>query len=903
MASLFNSPTYKANKTGIVYSPKGEKVQQKKEVLYISFSSECPLFTDGRNIILYIDIVGDVLYELGVELALIGKVGEIEDKRNIIEYFGIEKPAEYENFKTEINNNLLENLSKEVIPSELTIHLPENYVNWLIYNSNPSLSKIGESLKATSHTITLAFKDLYTDYISPQLTGALRPILNEYKNLFAFSIIDFDEEKSILIKEISSLSYTINYYPYNKNWIQCELGYLYYNGIGCEKNYKISFSYFLKSANQGNAIALWYIGVMYQYGLGTSINAEEAFQYYKKSAEEGNLYGMQYLANCYDTGFGVAKNEIEAFNWYLKAANAGNNDSYSYVAKAYFYGIGTTVNYENSLFWAEKVPSSSKNYAESQYISGCVYFWGKAGDKNYRAAASRLANASNKGFAKAHVLAGDAIETLADEEGNVNSSIPRQGGFEYYYRGYTEGDVEATFKTAAMLRKYNDNLNWNRYYRPQDCPAAYEVLRPLADAGNPEAQYLFAKYNFEHNQKETPDTRKYLNMAIVNGYPPAKEYMTYLDNIQEKKECKGIEYYKLYLDIEEGIKWITGEYGTRDYAKAASLLIAGARKGLPRAISWLCLIFIKSNSPILVSLIDRIDSLFVKDFYKSLRDYLNPESFDLSEIDAQQAIFKHRGKTKEELTEKLRNLTDDQLERYRHGACCKHMALNEGKDGDYYAILGYFEMNCSVFGKGLVGAIDNVELGAQFVGSNNFANFVAGMVYQHQLGGRDNAWECFDYYSKSTIGEALLFSKLYTNNKTLKSIVMNTGYMSHEIVESAKTAAQKGSSIGMLIFGKYLIEHSFSGEEENEEGEKWLRSAVRNSEGNQTILSEGNKILSKLNKAQEFYPSPSLVLCIDERGLPYLKSSTQSATESTPLTSVDTIELPYVHGFIFDYEK
>ena len=105
--------------------------------------------------------------------------------------------------------------------------------------------------------------------------------------------------------------------------VQLKLAKRYYK----MPDYYAAFSWFTKSAEQGNADAQFGLGECYLNGFGTFQNYEESFKWYKKSAEQENAMGQYKLGDCYFYGWGTEKDKEEAFKWYKKAAEQGNENA------------------------------------------------------------------------------------------------------------------------------------------------------------------------------------------------------------------------------------------------------------------------------------------------------------------------------------------------------------------------------------------------------------------------------------------------------------------------------------------------------------------------------------------------------------------------------------------------
>ena len=65
------------------------------------------------------------------------------------------------------------------------------------------------------------------------------------------------------------------------------------------------------------------LGVMYENGRGVEKDEAEAVKWYRKAAEQESAVAQFYLGVMYANGRGVAKDEEEAVKWYRKAAANG----------------------------------------------------------------------------------------------------------------------------------------------------------------------------------------------------------------------------------------------------------------------------------------------------------------------------------------------------------------------------------------------------------------------------------------------------------------------------------------------------------------------------------------------------------------------------------------------------
>ena len=85
------------------------------------------------------------------------------------------------------------------------------------------------------------------------------------------------------------------------------------------RNYKKGLEFYIKSAEQGNSLAMANLGVCYEKGNGCDVNFTTSFEWYEKSAKLGNGISMYKISRCYEIGQGVTINVFKAQEWLAKA--------------------------------------------------------------------------------------------------------------------------------------------------------------------------------------------------------------------------------------------------------------------------------------------------------------------------------------------------------------------------------------------------------------------------------------------------------------------------------------------------------------------------------------------------------------------------------------------------------
>jgi TPR repeat protein len=111
-----------------------------------------------------------------------------------------------------------------------------------------------------------------------------------------------------------------------------QLGYMYENGDGLDRDPSLSAQWYMKAANTGDAAAEAAVGQLYEQGNQVAENWETAVQWYMKSADQGNRMGLFRLGRAYQYGVGVQLDLDQALGWYDKAAALGDPQA-AYFAK------------------------------------------------------------------------------------------------------------------------------------------------------------------------------------------------------------------------------------------------------------------------------------------------------------------------------------------------------------------------------------------------------------------------------------------------------------------------------------------------------------------------------------------------------------------------------------------
>ena len=177
---------------------------------------------------------------------------------------------------------------------------------------------------------------------------------------------------------------------------QCYLGYLYENSIGVEKSDIEAVNWYTKAAEQGDTLAQNNLGSMYREGRGVPKNYEEAVRWFRVAANQGHALAQYNLAIMYQIGAGVKQDEAEAVKWYREAANQGLAQAQYNLGNMYRIGNGMKEKDESeAVKWFKK--AAEQGLADAQHNLGYMYYNGCGIEKNVDEAVKWLNMAAAQG--------------------------------------------------------------------------------------------------------------------------------------------------------------------------------------------------------------------------------------------------------------------------------------------------------------------------------------------------------------------------------------------------------------------------------------------------------------------------------------------------------------------------
>lgn len=120
---------------------------------------------------------------------------------------------------------------------------------------------------------------------------------------------------------------------------QYNLGLMFHNGWGVERDLKQAHEWYTHAANQGNTDAMYNLGVMYLNGEGVFQSARQALDLFTYAATAGHTPSMHNLGVMYAYGMGCKQDANKAIALWEQAANQGNTIARAALVQAFEQGL------------------------------------------------------------------------------------------------------------------------------------------------------------------------------------------------------------------------------------------------------------------------------------------------------------------------------------------------------------------------------------------------------------------------------------------------------------------------------------------------------------------------------------------------------------------------------------
>ena len=147
-----------------------------------------------------------------------------------------------------------------------------------------------------------------------------------------------------------------------------------------DRNWAAALPACTREASAGNQSAQRNLGSMYDQGLGVNKDPAQAVLWFRKAADTGNRDAIFQLATMYEQGRGVPQDQKQALDWFRKAALLGDGDSQVKLGRAYLDGKGVDRNEGEASAWFQRAADQGNLYALNRL--GAMYADGKGAHKD-----------------------------------------------------------------------------------------------------------------------------------------------------------------------------------------------------------------------------------------------------------------------------------------------------------------------------------------------------------------------------------------------------------------------------------------------------------------------------------------------------------------------------------------
>lgn len=158
------------------------------------------------------------------------------------------------------------------------------------------------------------------------------------------------------------------------------LGYVYEKGLGTKKRPGLAFKLYEETAfSDSDAVwdqypirsAMTRLGILYMEGLGTEADNAAAIEWFERAAEDGSAMAAYYLGIIYEMGYGVPVDYNRSLSWLESAAQQDYAPAYNEIGCMYFNGNGVDVNYEEAVYYQKL--AAALGYEKAQVNLGYLY--------------------------------------------------------------------------------------------------------------------------------------------------------------------------------------------------------------------------------------------------------------------------------------------------------------------------------------------------------------------------------------------------------------------------------------------------------------------------------------------------------------------------------------------------
>ena len=239
---------------------------------------------------------------------------------------------------------------------------------------------------------------------------------------------------------------------------QCALGMIYFrgkeNGYDVEENKEYGLELLIKSATNGNKVAIDEIGELASNGEKCVI---EKLKELVENGKDMSGYYSYFLGKCYEFEYGVEKDLTKAFKYYKSAVELGCDKACFFLGMAYLLGTGTEENHKKAVETLKRVVDWDEN---SQYVLGKLYLEGKENgidiEENKEYGLELIRKAAEAGHEEAINKIKELEEKDNDSQLDKNINYFEKGVEEFKKGNYEQAEKEFENDKKIFLAENRD---------------------------------------------------------------------------------------------------------------------------------------------------------------------------------------------------------------------------------------------------------------------------------------------------------------------------------------------------------------------------------------------------------------------------------------------------------------
>ena len=212
------------------------------------------------------------------------------------------------------------------------------------------------------------------------------------------------------------------------------------DGRGTDASYIDAKTHFLKSAKGDYTPSLVELGNLFSENHGDDRNPARAFEYYSRAAANGSAVGLYKKGLALCTGDGCEKNESEAYKCFLSGASIEDLSCICSLGMCYEYGIGCECDYTKAV--QRYTVASERGHAPATNNLGGCYYYGHGVKKDRKRALALFEKAANMGDSNAMTRLGLCYESGTDCEKDLEKA------FLYFCSAAKQNNAIAAYKAG-----------------------------------------------------------------------------------------------------------------------------------------------------------------------------------------------------------------------------------------------------------------------------------------------------------------------------------------------------------------------------------------------------------------------------------------------------------------------